>query len=152
MKIKPRAAAVIPRGNSIVLVKHEKEGRGYWVPPGGAIEPSEKIKDAAAREVKEETNLSVTVKDMLYYQDFMRPKEHVLEFFFLCEIQSGKLSLGKDPEDEREKPMLRDVKYASVEDIRDMNILPKALKRRLLEDLPSGFDLSSPVYLNEVDK
>lgn len=151
MEIIPRAAGIVPKGGSLVLVKHEKDGNEYWVPPGGKIEPGEKIKEAVEREVKEETNLNVDVKDILYYQDFIRAEEHRLGFFFLCKIKNGKLRLGEDPEDQRKNPILTDVKYASLEDIREMNILPKTLKARIIKDLPDKFDVGSPIYLNEMD-
>jgi 8-oxo-dGTP diphosphatase len=45
---------------NIVLVQHRWR---RWIPPGGAVEPDETLREAAGREVLEETGLSVDLLD-----------------------------------------------------------------------------------------
>lgn len=41
------------------FVRHLKNGRRYWLLPGGGLEPFESLQDAARRELREELDLSV---------------------------------------------------------------------------------------------
>lgn len=59
----PRANNIVPAVSAIVT---DSEGRillilrtdnGYWSIPGGGVKPGESVKDAVAREVKEETGI-----------------------------------------------------------------------------------------------
>ena len=54
-------------GEEILLIKHQehKNGRAYWLLPGGGIEDSETEVQCAEREVREETNLEVKVACLL---------------------------------------------------------------------------------------
>ena len=49
----------ILREDQVLLLKHPKLGK--WLPPGGHIEADETPIEAALREVKEETGLSITL-------------------------------------------------------------------------------------------
>ncbi len=68
-----------------------KEGREYWVFPGGGIEEGETPKEAVIREVKEETNLVASCTNHAFNYTSPDGESHP---FFYCEIQDGKLKLG----------------------------------------------------------
>src|SRR4051812_30224262 len=59
----PCAGAVVrdARGRVLLVQRAHEPGRGLWALPGGRLEPDEDARTAAAREVLEETGLSVTV-------------------------------------------------------------------------------------------
>jgi len=61
------AGAVIKDGQGrLLLIRRRNEpGAGLWSLPGGRIEPGETGDQAVAREVREETGLSVTVGRLL---------------------------------------------------------------------------------------
>lgn len=46
---------VLIKDNQILLLK--KPRRGWWVAPGGKMEPGESIRDACIREFREETGV-----------------------------------------------------------------------------------------------
>lgn len=64
-----------PKLVTIVLVEHEDKillgrrvmdpGKGRWSFPGGYVDRYEKVEEAAVREVKEETNLEVSLKGLV---------------------------------------------------------------------------------------
>jgi len=57
--IRIRAGVLIWRDGEVLLVRHEKGGRSYWLVPGGGVDPGETMVVAAARELIEETGYIV---------------------------------------------------------------------------------------------
>lgn len=64
-----------PKLVTIVLIEHDEKillgrrvmepSKGLWSFPGGYVDRYEKVEEAAVREVKEETNLDVTLKGLV---------------------------------------------------------------------------------------
>lgn len=54
-----RAAVIIIDKGKVLLLHRIKDGREYYVIPGGTIEDNETPEQAAVREIKEETNLDI---------------------------------------------------------------------------------------------
>jgi 8-oxo-dGTP diphosphatase len=48
---------VIRRGQELLML--QKPRRGWWVSPGGKVEPGESLLEAVVREVREETGLTI---------------------------------------------------------------------------------------------
>jgi ADP-ribose pyrophosphatase YjhB (NUDIX family) len=57
MVIRPGVSAVIVESGKVLLQRRDDNGR--WGLPGGAVEPGESLREAIAREVREETGLEV---------------------------------------------------------------------------------------------
>ena len=54
-----RAGVLIIRGDRLALIERRRQGRHYWVIPGGGVEPGEAVDDAARREAEEELGVPV---------------------------------------------------------------------------------------------
>jgi len=63
-KICYTAAAFLIHDKKILLVKHKK--LGFWLAPGGHVEPEELMHIAAERECLEETGIKVRARDRLF--------------------------------------------------------------------------------------
>lgn len=59
------AAIIVEDGKLLLVQRRVKEGELSWQFPAGAVEPGESLEDAAVRETKEETDLTVTVEKLL---------------------------------------------------------------------------------------
>jgi ADP-ribose pyrophosphatase YjhB (NUDIX family) len=59
-----RVSAILSWGDQVLLCRHEKEGRGYWLLPGGGVNAGESLVHALHRELAEEIGI-VTERDEL---------------------------------------------------------------------------------------
>ena len=74
-------------GDKLVVVFSEK--KGYWTPPGGAVEKSESVETAVIREVKEETNMRVIKQKLIGYQDVFEPEKTRIRVRVACLVEPG---------------------------------------------------------------
>ena len=94
MKIVKVVAAIIIHENKIFATQ-----RGYgefkdgWEFPGGKIEPGETPQEALVREIKEELDIEIEVKDFLETVEYDYPEFHLSMDCFFCSIRSGELVL-----------------------------------------------------------
>ncbi len=123
--------------NRILMLKQYHEGRDVWMVPGGGIEEGENAEEAALREVLEETGLRATIKELLWHVEEVSP-ERGQRFvnFFLAEARGGRLKLGNDPERADSGQVMRELRYMSREEIRELEVLyPTYLKDEIWEIL-----------------
>ncbi len=80
---KPTVDIIIEIGGRIVLIRRKNEPFG-WAIPGGFVDEGETVEHAAVREAEEETNLKVTLQELLYvYSDPKRdPRQHTMSTVF----------------------------------------------------------------------
>ena len=57
MEPRIRVSAILRRGRRILLVRHGKHGREYWLLPGGGVQAGETLVRALRRELAEEVGL-----------------------------------------------------------------------------------------------
>ncbi|GMW01334.1 MAG: NUDIX hydrolase [Candidatus Hydrogenedentota bacterium] len=114
-----RVAAVIFRGREILLARHEKAGRSYWLLPGGGVEFGESLCEALVRELKEEANLTIEVGNVLFVNDMIAPERdrHVVHIFFSATVMAGELKCGADHR-------LKEVCYVPMEELAALTLFP----------------------------
>ncbi len=90
-------ALIVNNEGKILLTKSHKWFDKYTL-PGGHIEVGETMKEAVAREVKEEVGLDVEVAEMLLMQEAIFAEEfwkrkHFIFFDFLCKSKDQQVKL-----------------------------------------------------------
>ena len=144
-----RVGAVVTRGRSLLLVRHQKPGRDpYWVLPGGRLEPGETIPECAEREVSEETGLSARFSGLLYLSEFLREGRHTVDVTVrMIPEGDGEAVLGRDPEvAPGSEPTLKGLRWVGADELREIDLLPAPIKAGLLQDAPGGWP-PSKIYL-----
>lgn len=98
------AVGLVTDGQGRVLVRRRtnrfmNDGNPYWDLPGGKIEVCESIEQAVAREVHEETGLTVLKAELLTVRDDTRYNEFAGVLFLYIVKTSGQISdePGKQP-------------------------------------------------------
>ena len=90
-----RVGVVIPHDDQILLVRHRKGEKTYWMLPGGGLDFGETFASCAEREVLEETGLKIKAGRMLYISEAICPRgsRHVLNVFMLARLEGGTLTI-----------------------------------------------------------
>ena len=71
-------SASIWRDGKVLLVQRAKPPKGIWAFPGGHVEAGERLEEAAARELREETGMTATFRGLLGLYDVIRRDENGL--------------------------------------------------------------------------
>jgi len=98
MKIKLRVAALITNNNKLLMVKHKKAGKSYWLLPGGGVKAGEGLKEALERECKEELNLEIKTDYLAFaVESIFKKKNHIIQIVFVSFSENyDSISIGKD--------------------------------------------------------
>jgi len=148
-----RVAAVVEQGGALLLVRHQKPDRDpYWVLPGGRLEPGETIPECAGRELAEETGLDASFLGVLYVSEFLREGRHTIDVVVRMALEGEQEAvLGSDPEVAPEsEPTLREERWVGVDGLREIELLPDSVRRRLLKDAGDGWTPEN-VYVGSTD-
>ncbi len=117
-------AAVIVKDNKIYATQRGYgEFKDYWEFPGGKVEPHESLEDALKREIKEELDTIIEVKELIKVIDYDYPSFHLHLSAYKCNILEGNLTLLE----------AEDAKWLSKDELYSINWLPADLS--LIDEL-----------------
>jgi mutator protein MutT len=125
-------AIVVDEGRALVVRRGKEPLKGHWSIPGGAVELGETLREAAAREAREETGLMVEagevleVLDSIYRDPEGRTQFHYVLVDFICRRLGGELCAASD---------VSEVRWITLEDLPELQmtqtaerVIRKALK------------------------
>lgn len=128
---------IIIHENKILLIHRIKEGKEYYVLPGGKIEYGETPEEAAIREVKEETSLTIEIEKLLWehsehFKDKFRDEKRE-GYYFLAKSFEGKLELG-GPEKKLQSEDNRYVlEWFLISELKNILMYPKDIKKEIIK-------------------
>ena len=133
MIIRNSAKGIIIRGNKLLVVELENNGR-YYTLPGGKQEPNELMLDALKREMLEETGYDVNPIELLFIRETFEEngETHRVEFMVLCEIVA-EVSDNKFQYDEYQVG----TKWINIDNISEEPLYPVEL-RKLIKNFYLG--------------
>lgn len=93
-----RVSALLRWGDRILLCRHEKGGREYWLLPGGGVDGGESLVDALHRELREELGIrdEIPVEGPIALVDSIAPvsgpeRRHVVHIIFAGDLSGRSL-------------------------------------------------------------
>ncbi len=128
-----RVSVIVIQDERILLVKHRKGNRQYWVLPGGRLEYGETFFECAVREIKEETGLDVEVERFVFLSEAIAPDRlhHIVNIYLKAKVVGGIMKLGNEP-------VLAGVDFIALSELERIVLFPP-IGKVILESLPSGF-------------
>ena len=92
-----RVSALLRWRGQILLCRHEKPGKEYWLLPGGGVDMGESLTDALQRELEEELGIDeeVPVEGPVCIVDSIAPKrtlssKHVVHIVFAGDLPAAR--------------------------------------------------------------
>lgn len=96
---------LLEEGRILLIQRGREPGRGLWAVPGGKIRHGESMKEAARREMLEETGLHVEVGDVVWVGEFIEDGHHLVLIDFAGTVVGGDLRPGDDADEARWIPL-----------------------------------------------
>lgn len=118
-------AAVIENKNRILIAQRNKgEFEGLWEFPGGKIELGETEKEALVREIEEEFNINIVVKDHLISIEHDYSTFHLKMSCYICHINDEQITLHDHYAIKWIDPLEKNIKWVPA-DIKVINAYNK---------------------------
>ena len=132
------AGVVLDENKNVLLIRSNYGGKEYWILPGGGLEFGESLHDCVIREIKEESNIDVTPKSLIFMDENLEKNRHMIHFTYLCTPNSLNVVTGTDPDHEEE--IIKEAKFVSLSELKSMdNFIPPVMKDFLIKGIESEF-------------
>ena len=117
------SSAIIRNKNNQILIMSRKKKESFrdcWEFPGGKLNNSETYLEALVRELKEELNIKINIKELVNYSFFRHRYRSFVLMMYVFEVKNWS---GKICNNENEK-----LEWVSIRGLRRKKLLPANIK------------------------
>jgi ADP-ribose pyrophosphatase YjhB (NUDIX family) len=120
-RVSARGLVITDKGLAVIFRRKINEfgTKEYYVIPGGGIEENEDIIGCLKRELKEELDIEVNVKDLA----FTKETEDRIEYFYNCEFISGNFKLNGEEIERMSESNYYEPTFIPLNKINDYDLL-----------------------------
>lgn len=117
-------ACIFNLSNQILLTRRHSPDylivHNLWQFPGGSVEYGENPRDAALREVREETGITIQINTdyPLIHSHVFKGDAHIVTFSYPARYVSGSIDISKDKEE------TSDARWFTLEEIAELTCMP----------------------------
>lgn len=133
-----RAACVILHNDQILLMHRIKNGREYYVFPGGSVEKNDSPTETAIRELQEEFTIDVKIDKKLFENTNTLNNRTRHEHYFLVTNFTGTPTLGGEEKDRMDENNQYYPAWIRISDLANTNLKPDEAKEKVLKFLTGG--------------
>lgn len=123
------AAIIRDKDRILATQRKDKEFKGGWEFPGGKIEAGENHHQALIREIKEELDVIIDVKEHLIQIEYTYPNFHLIMDCYWAELAEGTIELKEH----------QDARWIRKEELDSLDWLPADIE--VVEKIKDEFDL-----------
>jgi 8-oxo-dGTP pyrophosphatase MutT (NUDIX family) len=139
-KLEKRVRAVIIEDEKVLLMHRFKNGKEYWVFPGGGVDDTDKsLEDGLRRECLEELGVVTEVGDFLMEKFYVLDNlQGQIQYFYNCKIISGEVGTGTGPEWENrdvEKYGTYEVVWMPASELKNKTVYPFEVRDKIFNKL-----------------
>lgn len=132
MRHRLSAGMFVEHEGRVLMVRSVLPGRyDFWVAPGGGVQGTETLAEAATREVREETGLHVQAERLLYIEELFQPELRVCKFWFTGRLQGGTLNVTAA---EARAEHITEAAWLTREALQARTVYPPVLQSRYWDD------------------
>lgn len=120
--------------DSVLMIHRQRDGKEYYIVPGGGVEDGETVIEAAYREADEETGLEIELGPLLWKRPFSTPAQNgkvidQIEYAYLITQFNGTLQL-RGPEFHRQSETnVYRLEWMSLSEFPNRIVYPSGMNR-----------------------
>ncbi|GEM_PF-905786 len=129
--MRKRVAIALIDNNELLVIRRVKNGEEYLVLPGGSIETGETLEQAAKREMKEETSLTISSVEKLF--DYTDEEKDLAGTLVHTTTYSGTPTLTGELKDRQHEDNQYTLEWLSVYELKYHPLKPEVVKNEILK-------------------
>ena len=151
--IRNSAKGVILKNDQVLLIKNKSQYDEWYTLPGGGQNHKENLHDSLAREILEETGLTVEIGPLFAIREYIGANHefaeydqelHAVEFMFLCKVLSDNLQISI-PDSHQVS-----VDWINISNLESVNLYPKAIIP-VIKNYSEQAKMPQSLYLGDVN-
>lgn len=113
--------AVIIEDGYLYTIYRKRDGKEYYVIPGGGVDEGETLEETVQREIKEELSVDIVVEKYLGKEE----SDTFIAHYYLCSIKNGKARLGGEEKEKNCANNYYEIYLMNIHDINNYQLLGK---------------------------